>query len=228
MGGNLPLDYDRHPDPKARTLVANEDESRTVRHLFGLYDELGCLRKVEERATAEGLRSKRVVRADGSVKGGVSAVTRPDLLPAAQPGLFRKIRHKDKIWDGQHPAIIDQGVWDRVQENMRQASQRSLVDPTSDTRQRANDPGDWLTGLLQDETGDRLTPTLTTRKGRRLRNFVFNRLISGGKDISGRRPPGPALENAIIDVIIGHLRDAAAAHRVLAQPEAGSAEAVLT
>lgn len=69
MGGNVPLGYDRHPDPKARTLVANEEEARTVWHLFGLYDELGCLLKVEERATAEGLRSKQVVCADGSMKG---------------------------------------------------------------------------------------------------------------------------------------------------------------
>ncbi|WP_298846526.1 recombinase family protein [uncultured Ruegeria sp.] len=64
MGSNLLLGYDRHLDPKARTLVANEEEARTVRHLFGLYDELGCLRKVEQRATAKGLRSKRFVRAD--------------------------------------------------------------------------------------------------------------------------------------------------------------------
>ena len=30
MGGNLPLGYDRHPDPKARTLVVNEDEASTA------------------------------------------------------------------------------------------------------------------------------------------------------------------------------------------------------
>ncbi len=139
-----------------------------------------------------------------------------------------KIRHKDKIWEGQHPAIIDQDVWDRVQDKMRVASQRPRADPTPDTRQHSNDPGAWLTGLLQDETGDRLTPTHTTRKGRRLRYYVSNRLISGGKDISGWRLPGPALENAVIDVIVKRLQGAAAAHQVLAQPEAGSAEAVQT
>ncbi len=127
-----------------------------------------------------------------------------------------------------HPAIIDQDIWDRVQEKMRQASNRPRARGGSDARQRTNDPGAWLTGLLQDETGDRLTPTHTTRKGRRLRYYVSNRLISGGKDISGWRLPGPALEHAVIDVIVRHLQDAAAAHQVLAQPEAGSAEAVQT
>ncbi|WP_170331380.1 recombinase family protein [Ruegeria arenilitoris] len=228
MGGNMPLGYDRHPDPKARTLVANEEEARTVRHLFGLYDELGCLRKVEERATAAGLRSKRVVRADGSVKGDCPLSRGQIYYLLCNPVYLGKIRHKDKIWDGQHPAIIDQGIWDRVQEKMRQASNRSRARGGSDARQHSNDPGAWLTGLLSDDTGDRLTPTHTTRKGRRLRYYISNRLISGGKDISGWRLPGPALENAVIDVIVRHLQDAAAAHRVLAQPEAGSAEAVQT
>ncbi|WP_271950134.1 MULTISPECIES: recombinase family protein [Ruegeria] len=228
MGGNLPLGYDRHPDPKARTLVVNEEEARTVRHLFGLYDELGCLRKVEEEATAEGLRSKRVIRTDGSVKGDCPLSRGQIYYLLRNPVYLGKIRHKDKTWDGQHPAIIDQGVWDRVQEKMRQASNRSRVRGGSDARQRSNDPGAWLTGLMQDETGDRLTPTHTTRKGRRLRYYISNRLISGGKDISGWRLPGPALENAVIDVIVRQLQDAAITHRVLALPEARSAEAVQT
>ncbi|MEW2919602.1 recombinase family protein, partial [Ruegeria sp. ANG10] len=202
MGGSLPLGYDRHPDPKARTLVVNEEEARTVRHLFDLYDALGCLRKVEERATSEDLRSKRVVRADGSVKGDCRLSRGQIYYLLRNPVYLGKIRHKDKIWEGQHPSIIDQGIWDRVQKKMRHASQRSRADPTPDARQRTNDPGAWLTGLMQDETGDRLTPTHPTRKGRRLRYYVSNRLISGGKDISGWRLPGPALEHAVIDVIV--------------------------
>ncbi len=228
MGGNLPLGYDRHPDPKARTLVVNEEEARTVRHLFGLYDELGCLRKVEERATVEGLRSKRVVRTDGSVKGDCPLSRGQIYYLLRNPVYLGKIRHKDKIWDGQHSAIIDQDIWDRVQDKMRVASQRPRADPTPDTRQHSTDPGSWLTGLLHDETGDRLTPTHTTRTGRRLRYYVSNRLISGGKDISGWRLPGPALENAVIDVIVRHLQDAAITHRVLSQPEAGSAAVIQT
>lgn len=53
MGDNLPLGYDRHPDPKTRTLVVNEKEGETVWRAFDLYDALGCLRRVEARATEE-------------------------------------------------------------------------------------------------------------------------------------------------------------------------------
>lgn len=44
MGGNLPLGYDRHPDPNTRTLVVNPAEAQIVQRLFHLYVDLGCLR----------------------------------------------------------------------------------------------------------------------------------------------------------------------------------------
>ncbi|TMV08062.1 recombinase family protein [Ruegeria sediminis] len=226
MGGNLPLGYDRHPDPKARTLVVNACEARTVRRLFDLYAELGCLRRVAERAAAEGLRSKRVVCADGSVKGNCPLSRGQIYYLLRNPVYLGRIRHKDKVWDGQHLAIIDEEIWDRAQDLMRQASQRTRAQSSPDTPSRGTDPGAWLTGLLRDETGDRLTPTHTTRKGRRLRYYVSNRLISGGTDPTGWRLPGPALETAVIDIVVRHLREASASYRILARPEAGSAEAI--
>ncbi|MHA7828498.1 MAG: recombinase family protein, partial [Roseovarius sp.] len=59
MGGVPPLGYDAHPDPNTRSLVINEAERATVEALYALYDELGCLRAVEEEASRRGLRSKR-------------------------------------------------------------------------------------------------------------------------------------------------------------------------
>src|SRR4029077_13629366 len=44
MGGNAPLGY----DASERTLVINAVEAETVRHLFALYRELGCVRRVKE------------------------------------------------------------------------------------------------------------------------------------------------------------------------------------
>jgi site-specific DNA recombinase len=42
MGGNVPLGY----DASARTLVINPAEAETVRRIFALYRELGCVRRV--------------------------------------------------------------------------------------------------------------------------------------------------------------------------------------
>ncbi|WP_170462245.1 recombinase family protein, partial [Ruegeria arenilitoris] len=132
MGGNLPLGFDRHPDPKARTLVVNQEEASTVRRLFDLYAELRCLRRVAEQAAAEGLRSKRVVRTDGTVRGNC-LLSRGQIYYLLRNPVYRgQIRHKDKLWPGQHPAIIGEDLWERVQERMRQASKRSRAQPSPD------------------------------------------------------------------------------------------------
>src|SRR5438270_582216 len=44
MGGNVPLGYDANE----RTLVINPAEAETVRRIFALYRELGCVRRVKE------------------------------------------------------------------------------------------------------------------------------------------------------------------------------------
>jgi len=46
MGGNVPLGY----DADERTLVINPAEAETVRRIFGLYCEYGCVRRVKDEA----------------------------------------------------------------------------------------------------------------------------------------------------------------------------------
>jgi hypothetical protein len=54
MGSNVPLGY----DASERTLVINLAEAKTVRHVFALYRELGCVRRVKDEADRLGLRTK--------------------------------------------------------------------------------------------------------------------------------------------------------------------------
>src|SRR5271156_2175052 len=56
MGGNVPLGY----DTSERTLVINPTEAETVRDIFALYLELGCVRRVKDEADRLGLRTKRM------------------------------------------------------------------------------------------------------------------------------------------------------------------------
>ncbi|MEM7024351.1 MAG: recombinase family protein [Pseudomonadota bacterium] len=51
MGGRVPLGY----DARDRTLMVNEAEVATVRTIFQLYLELGCVRRVKEAADRQGL-----------------------------------------------------------------------------------------------------------------------------------------------------------------------------
>ena len=53
MGGNVPLGYDACD----RTLMINSAEAETVRRIFVLYRELGCVRRVKEAADQLGLKT---------------------------------------------------------------------------------------------------------------------------------------------------------------------------
>ncbi len=65
-----------------------------------------------------------------------------------------------------------------------------------------------LTGILFDETGDRLTPSHAGSKTRRYRYYVSQRLLQGSKnDQSGWRLPAPRLEKAVVDGICVFLTD---------------------
>src|ERR1700731_1512336 len=68
MGGNVPLGY----DASERSLAVNPAEAETVRCIFALYRELGCVRRVKEEADRLGLRTKHSTTASGTERGGRS------------------------------------------------------------------------------------------------------------------------------------------------------------
>ena len=106
MGGVPPLGYDPHPDPKIRGLVVNAEEAEIVRTIFALYDELGCLNAVMRRASEIGLRSKRHRFKSGRIQGG-NLFSRGQIYAALRnPIYIGKIRHKSRVWDGQHVPIL--------------------------------------------------------------------------------------------------------------------------
>jgi site-specific DNA recombinase len=59
-------------DASERTLVINPTEAETVRYIFALYRELGCVRRVKDEADRLGLRTKRSTTAIGAERGGKS------------------------------------------------------------------------------------------------------------------------------------------------------------
>ncbi len=212
MGGLCPLGYDPHPDPKVRQLVVNDAEARVVRTLFDLYDKNRTMIDVEKRAAEMGLRSKFHRFSTGRVQGG-GPLTRGQIhYILCNPVYLGKIRHKEVVWPGQHPPIVDDALWDRVQAHLQSASARRRG-------QKADTEPALLTGKLRDETGDRLTPTHSTKSGRRHHYYVSNRLISGGPDPTGWRLPASQLEASVAAAIADHIAKAADDHRLLAVPD---------
>jgi site-specific DNA recombinase len=84
MGGIVPLGY----DASERMLVINPAEAETVRQIFALYRELGCVRRVKDEADRLGLRTRRRMTAKGIERGG-RPFSRAPLPAARQPDLRR-------------------------------------------------------------------------------------------------------------------------------------------
>ena len=66
MGGNPPLGY----HASERTLVIHLAEAKTARHLFTLYLQLGCVRRVKDEADRLGLTTTRSTTTNGVERGG--------------------------------------------------------------------------------------------------------------------------------------------------------------
>ena len=225
MGGVPPLGYDPHPDPKTRGLLVNAEEAETVRTVFSLYDDLGCLNAVMRKANELRLRSKLHHFKSGRVQGD-NPFSRGQIYALLRnPIYIGKIRHKTRVWDGQHDAIVDIGLWDRIQDKLQSAGVRSRSKAGSKNSRTKNGAAP-LTGKLRDETGDRLTPTHTKRHGRRLRYYISNRLISGGTDPNGWRLPAAQLEQAVADIIGQYICRLARGHRILAKTDLQAGDAV--
>jgi DNA invertase Pin-like site-specific DNA recombinase len=115
MGGNVPLGY----DASKRTLVINPAEAETVRCIFDLYRELGCVRRVKEEADRRGLRTKCSTLANGTTRGG-RPFSRGHLYGLLSNPIYTgQIAHKSELYPGQHPALIANETWSAVRDRLR-------------------------------------------------------------------------------------------------------------
>ena len=198
MGGMPPLGY----DVKNRKLVVNDAEARIVVEIYRRYLALKSVHALRDELADAGIKSKRRMRPDGAEYGG-QTFSRGALYLILQNQLYRgEISHKGNTYPGEHPAIVDKSLWDDVQAVL--AANR--VERT--TGARASHPS-LLTGMVFDETGERLTPTHAVKKGTRYRYYVSTSLVTGaGKNpSSGRRIPAGNLEGLVISRLRTFLAD---------------------
>jgi hypothetical protein len=124
-----------------------------------------------------------------------------------------EIVHKDKSYPGEHAAIVDQGLWDRVQEML--ASNRV----ERKNGESAREPS-LLAGLIFDDGGGRMTPTYANKKGRRYRYYVTHSLIKRGRlkaFDAARRVPAGDIERLVEERIVSFLKDEGELHGALAE-----------
>ena len=108
--------------------------------------------------------------------------------------------HKDTSYPGEHKALIDRGIWDKVHAILQESPRKRAANT------RAETPA-LLKGLLYGPDGAAFSPT-HTRKGDRLYRYYVSQTVlkHGAGACPVARVPAAEIEAAVIDQIRGMLR----------------------
>ncbi|MEP1931362.1 MAG: recombinase family protein [Hoeflea sp.] len=162
MGGLVPLGYRAN----GRTLEIDPEEAKTVAKLFELYLELGTVAAVKDQADVHGLATRKRTTKSGKMFGGKPFDVSHLHAVLTNPIYCGQIRHKNQIYQGLHPAIINQETWEKVQLLL---AGNAAYERGKGTRVTAPSP---LMGKLFDEAGKKLVPSHAKKEGRRYRYYV--------------------------------------------------------
>ncbi|MBX3609185.1 MAG: recombinase family protein [Hydrogenophaga sp.] len=187
MGGVAPVGY----RAKGRTLEPEEPYAMRVREIYQLYLQLNCVRKVATELQARGwLTPERENKRAGF--GGNKPFSRGHLYRIlSNPIYVGLLPHRGENHPGQHPAIVDQPLWDQVQLRLEVNRQGTR------TQSNAADPS-LLAGKVVDETGRRLIPS-HTRKGKKRYRYYVTPPDDSGEPI---RLPAGELEKLVVHAIV--------------------------
>jgi len=171
MGGTVPIGY----DVIERRLVVNPAEAQTVREIHARYLVLGSVRRLKQELDARGIVSKLRVSKNGIRSGGkpFSRGALYELL--SNPVYVGEIRHREERHPGQHQAIVDRELSDKVQLLLSQQAAHPRGEPT-------NAGENLLAGKLFDEAGERLYACGATKGQRRYRYYVSRSLVRNPAD----------------------------------------------
>ncbi len=187
MGGTPPLGY----APNDRSLVIVEEHATLVRHLFARYLELGSVRRLMEELARSGVTVPVRSTVGGEPLGG-GAFTRGQLYQILKNVIYTgKIGHKDKVYPGLHPAIIEEATFAAVQ--------AMLADHLQGHRTRAGAAETSpLAGRIVDGNGEPLVATHATKNKVRHRYYVSRALQQATSD-TGLRIPAREIEALVTE-----------------------------
>ncbi len=191
-GGKPILGYDI--DKERRRLVVNEAEAKMVRDIFEIYLEEGSLFRALKVVHEKGYRTKEWITSTGRKNGGnpFDKVTLNRVL--LNRAYLGKVRHHEKLYDGQHKAIVDPALFEAVQKVLGDHHKPHVS---------TNLEHDYLLrGLVRCGACDRaMTPS--SAMGRNKKKYFYylcTRAIREGADACQvRSVSAPAVEKLLLD-----------------------------
>lgn len=187
MGGSVPIGY-KLQDKK---LVEDDSHADKVRLIFDKYLELKSVPELITYLKNNDIRTRTNAL---FIKGPLYHILQ-------NPVYIGLIKHKDKIYEGEHSGIIDQNAFDRAQELLRQ-NRNSYACPDTNN-------ASLLAGKIFDDKGNRMSPSHSNTRNRRYRYYVSQAITQFRKQEAGSisKIPAGEIERVVIDEIKTFLFD---------------------
>jgi site-specific DNA recombinase len=180
-----------------RALQIVEGHAELVRALFKRYLEVGSVACLKIILDAEDVRLPIRIDGKGRSTGG-GFLSRGHIYKIiSNPIYIGQIAHKGLVHDGQHPAIIDRDLWDKVQQSLG-----DYLAAKSQRRERQSTNA-LLVGKLFDDGGNLMTPSWSKRGSKRWSYYISQAILRGDKASSGSvaRVSAPEIERRVVEAI---------------------------
>jgi site-specific DNA recombinase len=195
-GGKPVLGYDLLSSPAGPKLIVNDDEADQVRTIFKLYLEHQAMVQVLKELDKRGWTTKRWTSKAGSTKGAVPFSKSLLYHLLTNVVYLGKVRYREEVHPGEHAAIVDEQIWQRVQSILAHNG-RTGGAPVK------NKYGALLKGLLRCESCDcSMGHTYTNDGHLRYRYYVcLNAQKRGWHNCPTKSVPAGDIEQFVVDQI---------------------------
>lgn len=188
MGGRPPIGYKKED----KKLVVHNEDAQKVQMLFDKYLELKSVPKLMHYLKENEIKTKT----DKYFSKG-------QLYHLLSNRVYiGKITHKDKIYDGEHKAIICDETFEKVQKLLYE----NKVDKTCGGKSSSNS---LLAGLIYDDLGNKMTPSHSNSHKRRYRYYVSTALKNYNNNEVGTisKIPAGEVEKFVVETTKEFLQD---------------------
>lgn len=196
MGGMPPIGY----RPHERTLIIDSFQAERVREIFKLYLTHNCVRTLAKELQNRGWRTPARITQREDAKGDCPFSRGHLYRILRNPIYIGQIPHKDQVYAGNHPPIIENALWQAVQERLELNRQGHKLSITTQSRY-------VMTGLLWDGNGNRYTGSHSKKSGTRSYRYYVQQIDLNTNENRAVRIPAQELEDAIIQAITNYLSD---------------------
>lgn len=211
VGGTPGLGY----DVVASKLVVNDAEAALVREIFDLYLKEQSLLRVTEILNGRGTRLKSWVTRKGEKHVGGKWTKSSVRRLLSSPTYVGKITYQGEQYAGEHKAIVDVGVFKKVQARLAAAR--------TDTRGNSrNRHGFLLRGMIRCTRCGSVMTSVCTRKDRKVYRYYVCSAVhhQGTGACEVRSVPAETFEKFIVDKVRAMAKSPEALKLIPAQLEA--------